>query len=322
MVLSCEFLSLYSSSTPRGRARLLDGSVARGPFSFWRRLPIPLTSDSLASDLPHFAFSDPADYPIALALDLLLLPALQGEGDIPICSRCTPSIPDPSLRTLGCRHFVTCPHGIRLGSTCHDQAVRSLADLCASILGPERVIADRGIGSGQAAIHAWRQGPGASLYHTPDIVLVGLDGPGRYTLVEVKTFDVAGHTHLTSSAHPDRSRLTVHAEVARLSARDEYRTQAQPLAPAFRLVHFPISTFGSIGPSGQKLLSDLGRRVHGHVPASLLSQATWATPRFSMFARMAVTFAVRRGLAEYVRRSWVRVQTVSPPPVMATLVFP
>ena len=126
---------------------------------------------------------------------------------------------------------------------------------------------------------------------------------------------MAGGTHLASSAHPDRSRLTVHAEVARLSARDEYRTHVQPLAPAFRLVYFPISTFGSIGPSGQKLLSDLGRRMHGHVPASLLPQATWATPRFTVFARMAVTFAVRRGLAEYVRKSWVRVQAIGPPPV-------
>ena len=315
VVMSREFLSLYSSSTPIGRARLLDGSVTRGPFSFWRRIPI--RPEASASEQPHFAFSDPADYPIALALDLLLLPALQGEGDTAVCSRCVPSVPDPSLQTLGCRHFVGCPHGIRLGATCHDQAVRTLADCFSAILGSDKVIADRGIGTGQAAIHAWRQGPGASLYHTPDIVLVGLDGPGRYTLIEVKTFDVAGATHLTSSAHPDRSRLTVHAEVARLSARDEYRTNVQPLAPAFRLIHFPISTFGSIGASGQQLLADIGRRVHGHVPASLLPQATWATPRFTVYARMAVTFAVRRGLAEYVRQSWVRIRA-PPPPSPAT----
>ena len=147
VVMSREFLSLYSSSTPIGRARLLDGSVTRGPFSFWRRIPI--RPEASASEQPHFAFSDPADYPIALALDLLLLPALQGEGDTAVCSRCVPSVPDPSLQALGCRHFVGCPHGIRLGATCHDQAVRTLADCFSAILGSDKVIADRGIGTGQ-----------------------------------------------------------------------------------------------------------------------------------------------------------------------------
>ena len=37
---------------------------------------------------------------------------------------------------------------------------------------------------------------GAGLPHIPDIVLEGFDGPGTFTLVEVKTFDPAGDTHI------------------------------------------------------------------------------------------------------------------------------
>ncbi len=61
---------------PTGRARLLDGSNARGPFSWLRRLPIP-TSD--ADETPFFAFENPNHFPIALALDLLLVEAA-GQG--------------------------------------------------------------------------------------------------------------------------------------------------------------------------------------------------------------------------------------------------
>ena len=39
VVTSRAFLALYRSATAPGRARLLDGSSARGLFSFWRRVP-------------------------------------------------------------------------------------------------------------------------------------------------------------------------------------------------------------------------------------------------------------------------------------------
>ena len=73
MVASLAFLALYDASRPAGRARLLDGSTARGPFSFWRRIPVPSSS---TTDPPLFAFLDSAEFSVALALDLLVLPSV------------------------------------------------------------------------------------------------------------------------------------------------------------------------------------------------------------------------------------------------------
>ena len=56
-----------------------------------------------------------------------------------------------------------------------------------------------------------------------------------------------------------------------------------------------------------RFLADLGKRAGGCVPVSLLDCATWAVPRFAPFIRMAVSHAVRRGLAEAVWRRWQRV---------------
>ena len=37
---------------------------------------------------------------------------------------------------------------------------------------------------------------GAGLPHIPDLVLEGFDGPHTFTLLEVKTFDPCGATHI------------------------------------------------------------------------------------------------------------------------------
>ena len=77
LVASCDFLLLFRSpnTSPKGRARLLDGSIPHSSSSFWRRLPDrdPLLSH-LDAPLPRFSsslfsFDDPAHFPIALALD-------------------------------------------------------------------------------------------------------------------------------------------------------------------------------------------------------------------------------------------------------------
>ena len=39
--------------------------------------------------------------------------------------------------------------------------------------------------------------------HTPDLALEGFDGSGTFTLVEVKTIDPAGPTHIHAQ-HTDR----------------------------------------------------------------------------------------------------------------------
>ena len=136
----------------------------------------------------------------------------------------------------------------------------------------------------------------------PDIVLRGFDGPQSYTLLDVKTFDAAGASHVASQ-HTDAGRLAAHTSVAKHCVETEYGV----LPPRMRLIPLTVSTHGALGPEAQRFLSDLGKRAGGGVPVSLLDCATWAVPRFAPFARMAVTHAVRRGLAEAVLRRWRRV---------------
>ena len=141
---------------------------------------------------------------------------------------------------------------------------------------------------------------GAALRHRPDIVLLNFDGLGKHVLVDVKTIDAAGATHVNDH-HTDRVRLAAHVHAAQLCA-----AQYAPLPRGFRLVTFAVSTFGSLGPQAQALLATVGVRVGGGVPAALLPESTWAVPRFAPFARMAVGLAVRRGLAESIGERWER----------------
>ena len=71
-----------------------------------------------------------------------------------------------------------------------------------------------------------------------------------------------------------------------------------------RLIVLPISIFGAIGTPGQAFISELSRRVGGLVPFSLLPHASWATPRVAPMIRMALTHAVRRGLATSIHTHW------------------
>ena len=84
VVVSRAFLVLLNdpATTPTGRARPLDGSNAKGPFTWLRRLP------DVPCDTPFFAFQIPDHFPVALALDLLLLPPTQGVGNITRCTAC------------------------------------------------------------------------------------------------------------------------------------------------------------------------------------------------------------------------------------------
>ena len=73
-----------------------------------------------------------------------------------------------------------------------------------------------------------------------------------------------------------------------------------------RLVPIAVSTTGAIGREGQRFLAALSRRTAGAVPPRLLTFATWATPRFAPFVRMAIGCAVRRALATSLRQRWHR----------------
>ena len=123
-----------------------SGSVARGPFSFWRRVPVAHAPDGARTSLFSFA-EEPSAFPVALAIDLLLLPpGVSGEGDVTVCTMCAPHIADPASRRIGAldRHWSgSCGHGIRLSGTCHDPAVHAWIVCLDALLGAANVYAER-----------------------------------------------------------------------------------------------------------------------------------------------------------------------------------
>ena len=319
VVASRAFLALLNdpATTATGRARLLDGSAAQGPFAWLRRLPIP-SSD--AGDTPLFAFQNPQHFPVALALDLLLSPPTQGEGNITRCTACA-TVTQPLGYTLagpGDRHFVRCPHGMRLHSTCHDPAVQAFIPFLDATLGASRVTAERGGHGGQRAVDQWMQGHPIS--HAPDIILHDYDGPNSFVLIDIKTLDAAAPSHVAAH-HTDRARLTAHLAIAAHSRRHQYGD----IAPNMRLVIIAISACGAINSEGIDFISHLAKRNDNSIPPALLDQASWAAPRLAPMIRMALGFAVRRGLAAAVyhwwRRSHAFVQRppVPPSPIVALL---
>ena len=89
------------------------------------------------------------------------------------------------------------------------------------------------------------QGPGAGLRKVPDIVLENFDGAQSFLLIDVKTFDAAGLTHVLTR-HTDRVRLAAHRYVTKRAIEEEYGALPARVA-RMRLVVLPISTFGAIG---------------------------------------------------------------------------
>ena len=129
---------------------------------------------------------------------------------------------------------------------------------------------------------------------------------GTYRIVEVKTLDPTGPSHLQHH-HTDTSRLRAHTAVEARSRRHEYHLagpDATALPPGIRLSFFVVSTFGSLHGPSHSLLRAVASRSGRHLPPSLLPAATWAASAFAPFTRMAVVLAIRRGLAEHVRARW------------------
>ena len=163
-----------------------------------------------------------------------------------------------------------------VSTTCHDPAVSTLGRLCSAALGSDRVRWDGGPGRDHG-MQAFMQAEGAALPHIPDLVLEGFDGPGTFTLVEVKTFDPAGPTHIAQH-HTDRDRGAAHARISATARSHDYHLPNIPLPRRMRLVVVTVSTSGAIGPAGLAFIAELGRRTSRYVPASLHTEVTWAAP--------------------------------------------
>ena len=82
--------------------------------------------------------------------------------------------------------------------------------------------------------------------------------------------------------------------------------QYHDIAPNMRLVIIAISACGAINSEGIDFISQLAKRNDNSIPPALLDQASWAAPRLAPMIRMALGFAVRRGLAAAVHHWWRR----------------
>jgi hypothetical protein len=104
-----------------GRARLLDGSTPRGPSSWLRRVP----------RAPAYS-AGRCIYPIALATDLRG-PSARVYN---YCRTCASATGD-GLRPIGPdgRHWISCPHGLRLQRSVHHPVRATLAWLLTAVLG-------------------------------------------------------------------------------------------------------------------------------------------------------------------------------------------
>ena len=208
---------------------------------------------------------------------------------------------------------------MRLHTTCHDPAVQALIPFLDATLGASRVTAERGGHGGQRAVDQWMQYNPIS--HAPDIILHDYDGPNSFVLIDIKTLDAAAPSHIAAH-HTDRARLPAHLAIAANSRRHQYGD----IAPNMRLVIIAISTCGAINSEGIDFISHLARRTDNSIPLALLDQASWAAPRLAPMIRMALGFAVRRGLAAAVyhwwRRSHAFVQRPPAPPSPIVALLP
>ena len=148
---------------------------------------------------------------------------------------------------------------------------------------------------------------GVYLSHQPDLVLVDFDGPGTWTIIDVKSFDACAASHVGASS---RSRLAHHRSLER-STPGQY-TRLFDLSSRMRIVTFAISATGALGEEAQALITAISRRLGHTLPSSLLDEASWAVPRVGAYVRMAATFAARRGMAAHLRDTWE--DAAAPPP--------
>ena len=143
-----------------------------------------------------------------------------------MCQRCA--------RTLAAdgRHWISCPHGLRLQRSVHHPVRDTLAWLLTAVLGERMVIRETPDGGGRMGSFM-RRFPG--LGHQPDIVLEGFDGRDSYTILEVKTCEPAGDAWIARQ-HTDTSRGAAHRHLVQTLAPSQYTIPAHQ--PACWFIQF------------------------------------------------------------------------------------
>ena len=116
--------------------------MPRGPSSWLRRIP---RAPAFSATRGIFEFQHPSDYPIALATDLQVRPP--GSDHCRTCASATGG----GLHPIGQdgRHWISCPHGIRLQRSVHHPVRDTLAWLLTAVLGERIVIRETPDGGGR-----------------------------------------------------------------------------------------------------------------------------------------------------------------------------
>ena len=207
------FNHILRVASERGRAHFRDMSVARA--GAWLRARPPRDDEEL---MPFQRFPV-GGVRIEHQAALLLRP----QGTSRFCHGCWEREAWSSYL-----HFGSCSHGVRLTPVLHHPVKHVLIQMLRSVFGNSRVLDGDATPGGFTRTHGeaaereqwWHL---FSRYKRPDIIITNYPDTGRHTLIDVKTFDAAGASHVRAD-HTDFHTLGAHRELERGLIR-EYLTE-------------------------------------------------------------------------------------------------
>ena len=220
------------TTTAAGRAALLESATANASDFVRARAP-----DPDAASAPRFArFADSRAAVVAHQSGLFIRPAVPAG-----CMGCGVA----HAWATDTRHLAGCPCGMRASDTLH----HPLRDLLAEML-------KEAFGAASVAVEPSDYRLYSALKR-PDIVVYNASGPGRHLLIDVKTVDATGTTHLANS-HTDRFALGGLTEAER-DLRNEYTDGGRHPEALDRWCTLLCAAVGRHGGIG-RVLSDLIQR--------------------------------------------------------------
>jgi len=289
-----------SHGTLAGAACLID-QATRGARSWIRARPVG--PEELVQ--PTQRFAEQEDVVTAHQYTCLQRPVTSGFEGCRLCG-------EREAYGSDSRHIATCPCGVRSQSTLHNPVRDLLCAMFRSVVGASRVLCE-----------PWAHAVYSS-EKRPDIVIVDWFGRQRHLLLDVKTFDPTGNTHLREhrtwetplGAH-QALESGLMAEYTRCSAcRDARDSGAGVCRRCGGTRHVPnaigrnvlrcaaVSSFGSVGPQLDALICSAAARRADRLPSGLrvLPSDPWSFAqywrhRISQTAAVSISSAISSAAA-------------------------